>query len=289
MHLPLRQLWVEVSVSRLVHYFGIAVHPPNFSDILLGNEGPENLRLELNIARSLLQAAEHEPLRIGVGFLVWRLEKDPSVAEKLVSIVIGQHVQAIWLAFGEDLGQWIRFIRAHDPNAGNEKAIKIFVQISTVEQAVQAIQEWKADVIVVQGPQLNELIVETSQFCHSGNEAGGHGIRNSLPLLTLFPLLLEKITAVSDGHPPPLVGAGGLATGAQVAALLTLGASGAVLGTRFLLSSESLYTDRQRQALLEAQSSDSVRTMAFDYVRNILSWPKDVDGRGLRNGKRNVP
>lgn len=81
--------------------------------------------------------------------------------------------------------------------------------------------------------------------------------------------------------------AGGLATGVQIAALLTLGASGAALGTRFLLCPESLYTDRQRQALVDAESSQSVRTMAFDLARNTLSWPKGVDGRGLRNGKRN--
>ena len=86
-----------------------------------------------------------------------------------------------------------------------------------------------------------------------------------------------------------MVAAGGLATGAQIAALLALGASGAVLGTRFLLCPESLYTDSQRQALIEAQSSESVRTMAFDYARNNLSWPKGVDGRGLRNGKRTLP
>jgi len=168
--------------------------------------------------------------------------------------------------FGEDLGHWIRFIQARDRNAGNEKAVKIFVQISTVEQAVQAVKEWNVDVIVVQG-----------------NEAGGHGISNSLPILALFPLLSETITAVSEGHPPPLVAAGGLATGAQIAALLTLGASGVALGTRFLLCPESLYNDLQRQALIEAQSSESVRSMAFDYARNTLSWPKGVDGRGLRN------
>jgi nitronate monooxygenase len=79
------------------------------------------------------------------------------------------------------------------------------------------------------------------------------------------------------------VAAGGLATGVQIAALLTLGASGAALGTRFLLCPESLYTDRQRQALVDAESSQSVRTMAFDLARNTLSWPKGVDGRGLRN------
>ena len=86
------------------------------------------------------------------------------MAEKFLSIAIGQRVQAIWLAFGEDLGRWIRFIRTRDQNAGNENAVKIFVQISTVEQAVQAVKEWKTDVIVIQGPQLNGLVVKISRL-----------------------------------------------------------------------------------------------------------------------------
>lgn len=126
---------------------------------LPGYDSPEKLHLELNTARNMLQTAEHEPLRIGVSFLVWQLEKDPSMAKNLLSIAIGQHVQAIWLAFGEDLGYWIRSIRADDPNAANRNAVKIFVQISTVEQAVQAVKEWKADVIVVQGPRLCHSVI----------------------------------------------------------------------------------------------------------------------------------
>lgn len=82
-----------------------------------------------------------------------------------------------------------------------------------------------------------------------------------------------------------IVGAGGLATGAQVAELLALGAAGAVLGTRFLMTPESLYNDAQRQALAAADSTASVRTMAFDQVRGTLGWPSGVDGRGLRNGQ----
>ena len=88
-----------------------------------------------------------------------------------------------------------------------------------------------------------------------------------------------------NGYSPPLLAAGGLANGVQIASVLTLGAAGAVLGTRFLLSPESLYTDSQRQALIAADSSQSVRTMAFDQARNTLGWPAGIDGRGLRNGK----
>jgi len=77
--------------------------------------------------------------------------------------------------------------------------------------------------------------------------------------------------------------AGGLANGAHVASFLTLGADGAVLGTRFLLTPESLYTDAQRQALLAASTTSTTRTMAFDIARGTLGWPKGVDGRGLYN------
>jgi nitronate monooxygenase len=74
-----------------------------------------------------------------------------------------------------------------------------------------------------------------------------------------------------------------VANGTQIASLLTLGASGVALGTRFLLSPESLYSDAQRQALISADSFSSVRTLAFDHVRDTLDWPKGIDGRALRN------
>jgi len=56
-----------------------------------------------------------------------------------------------------------------------------------------------------------------------------------------------------------------------------------VLGTRFLLAHESLYSDIQRKALVSANSEMSVRSMAWDHARGTLGWPAGVDGRGLRN------
>jgi nitronate monooxygenase len=99
--------------------------------------------------------------------------------------------------------------------------------------------------------------------------------------MVILPLI---ISAISSEINPPIVAAGGVATGAQIASLLTIGASGVALGTRFLLSPESLYSDIQRRALISAESSLSVRTLAFDCVRDTLGWPKGIDGRALRNG-----
>lgn len=89
----------------------------------------------------------------------------------------------------------------------------------------------------------------------------------------------------SSNHTPCLLAAGGIASGAHIAELLHLGISGVVLGTRFLLTPESLYTAPQRTALLDASGpSPTVRTMAFDHARGTLGWPDGIDGRALRNG-----
>ena len=122
---------------------------------MIGYDAPHQLKRQLSIARDMLQAENHDTLKIGVGFLVWQLEKDPSLSEQLVSIAIDHHVQAIWLAFGEDIGSWIKRIRSPERHDAAESSVKVFVQVSTVEQALQAVNEWKADVIVVQGSQPN--------------------------------------------------------------------------------------------------------------------------------------
>ena len=112
-----------------------------------------------------------------------------------------------------------------------------------------------------------------------GNESGGHGHGSAPPLLTLIPSILH---CLRDGA-PPLLAAGGLNNGCHVASVLALGAAGAVLGTRFLATSESLYTDAQKRALVAAKSESTIRTMAFDRARGTQEWPAGVDGRALYN------
>lgn len=81
----------------------------------------------------------------------------------------------------------------------------------------------------------------------------------------------------------PIVAAGGFATGAQIAAMLTLGASSVALGTRFILTPESRYSQAQKAALLTADSSVTKRSIAWDQARNTVDWPLGIDGRGICN------
>ncbi|KAL5513163.1 hypothetical protein ACEPAH_3561 [Sanghuangporus vaninii] len=235
---------------------------------------------ELDLARSILQEdsasseagsdRSHESLSIGVGFLAWILDKPDGKVAELLSIALEAHVAAVWFAFGNDLGKWVRVVRISDEKKSQPRKTKVFILVNSLDEARRAVYEWDADVLVAQGI-----------------EAGGHGHGGAPPLLDFVPEILNEFNSNSASQHkkpcPPVIAAGGLSTGSQIAAILTLGASGVALGTRFLLTPESLYTDAQKAALLAAHGTPTVRSMAFDAMRGTLEWPEGVDGRALKN------
>ncbi|PPQ98179.1 hypothetical protein CVT26_003225 [Gymnopilus dilepis] len=215
------------------------------------------LREELQTIRNRLHVASDQPVPIGVGFLGWVLDRNPD--DPILEEVLDEKPVAVCMAFGSDLGKYISRIHAHDRKR-NRKTV-VFVNVNSVEMAVQAANEWKVDVIIAQGI-----------------ESGGHGGAHAPPLFSL-------VTAIIDSIPPgPLVvGAGGIANGRQIAALLALGADGVLLGTRFLFTPECKYTPQKKEILLKAGLHDTVRTLAYDEVGRTNFWPPDVDGRAVSN------
>ncbi|KAH9975879.1 hypothetical protein BGW80DRAFT_1295040 [Lactifluus volemus] len=193
--------------------------------------GVETFRNEFDIVRSTLNRPSG-PLPIGAGFLGWKLEEPDSVHIDLLKLALENGVQAIWFSFGEDLGRWIEFVRIHDQQSAKTPRTLIFVQVNSVDEALLAVQTWKVDVLVAQG-----------------NESGGHGSASAPPVMNLVPQILS---ALPPSGAIPVLAAGGLSTGAHLAAFLTLGASGAVAGTRFLVAEESQYSDVQKRAIIAA-------------------------------------
>lgn len=124
--------------------------------------------------------------------------------------------------------------------------------------------------------------LESANASFPGVEAGGHGpdYHSGLPLLSLLPAIQAAFRGLSN--PPILVGAGGISNGAQLAAVLPW-AEGAVAGTAFLATPESLYNEAQKKLILDADGSKTLRTMNFDLARNTLGWGEGVDGRGIAN------
>ncbi|MFT5234316.1 MAG: enoyl-[acyl-carrier protein] reductase II [Candidatus Krumholzibacteriia bacterium] len=80
-----------------------------------------------------------------------------------------------------------------------------------------------------------------------GFEAGGHNGRDEITTMVLVP---ECTAAVSI----PVIAAGGIATGAQMAAALALGAEAVQLGSRFAASVESSGHAKFKQAVVDADA-----------------------------------
>ena len=88
-------------------------------------------------------------------------------------------------------------------------------------------------------------------FIAEGTESGGHV--GELTTMALVPQVRELTDL-------PVIAAGGIASGRQLAAAFALGACGAQVGTCLLVSRECPIHDNYKQALLKAKDSDTVVT-----------------------------
>ena len=97
-----------------------------------------------------------------------------------------------------------------------------------------------------------------------GTEGGGHvGLMGSMVLVPM---------AVRAVAPVPVLAAGGIATGAGLAAALALGAAGALLGTRFLATPEAPLPDALKRAILDSDGHDTLLTEIPDVAAGSV-WP----------------
>jgi len=83
-----------------------------------------------------------------------------------------------------------------------------------------------------------------------GFEAGGHNGIEETTTMTLIPMVREVTTL-------PLIAAGGIGTGAAMAAAFALGAEGVQIGSRFVASIESSAHPLFKQKVLEARDGDT--------------------------------
>jgi nitronate monooxygenase len=74
----------------------------------------------------------------------------------------------------------------------------------------------------------------------------------------------------------------GVVDGRGLAAALTLGADGALVGARFWASPDALVSPRAQQRALRASGDDTYRTRVYDVVPR-LDWPPQYNERTLSN------
>lgn len=176
--------------------------------------------------------------RIGVNLI---LEWDQS--ERL-ELSLKKGIKVIWFCWG-DPSPFIEKIHAHDA--------KVILTVGSAIEAKQAV-DVGVDVIVTQGW-----------------EAGGH-VWGTVATLPLVPAVVDAVAGKV-----PVVAAGGIADGRGLAAILALGAEGAVLGTRLLSSHEAGIHEQYKSRIIAAKETDTVYTDLFD-----KGWPNSYM-RVLRN------
>ena len=88
-----------------------------------------------------------------------------------------------------------------------------------------------------------------------GGEGGGHC--GEVGSIVLWPQVVKAVA------PRPVLAAGGIGSGTQIAAALALGCQGAWTGSQWLMVEESENTPVQQKAYIEASSRDTVRSRSF--------------------------
>jgi nitronate monooxygenase len=177
----------------------------------------------------------------GIGFLTWAIDRGA------VEFALARGPAAVLLSFG-DPGPFAPAVR--------DAGVPLILQVTDLDEARRAV-DLGADVSVAQG-----------------TEAGGHGALRGRSALSFVPLVADL------AGPVPVLAAGGIADGRGVAAALALGAAGALIGTRFQATAESLVDAAAKDAIVAGHGADTERNTVLDIARG-SRWPLTYSARTL--------
>jgi NAD(P)H-dependent flavin oxidoreductase YrpB (nitropropane dioxygenase family) len=122
--------------------------------------------------------------------------------------------------------------------AGRDRGVPVAALVGAKEHAVKQAAAG-VDLIVAQG-----------------TEAGGHC--GEVTTMVLIPEVLDALEAI--GSDIPVLAAGGIVTGRQMAAVVAMGAAGAWTGSVWLTTEEAETAPHTKQKMLAATSRDTVRS-----------------------------
>ena len=190
-------------------------------------------------------AREIEPAAAALGATLGEPRYDDDDLDAKLAVVIDQRVPIVSFTFGCPSPAVVSSLQS--------EGIAVWVTVTEPDEALLGVAAG-ADALVCQGA-----------------EAGGHrgtfedvDGRGELGLLTL----LRLTRAVTD---LPLVGSGGIADGAGIAASLAVGAVAAQIGTAFLLCPEAATSAPHREALTRPGTTALTRAFSGRRARGIVN------------------
>lgn len=147
--------------------------------------------------------------------------------EDIMDIIVEEEVKIVFTSAGNPK-TWTTWLK--------DRNITVVHVVSSLKFALKA-QEAGVDAVVAEG-----------------FEAGGHNGREETTTLALIQIVKEQLEI-------PLIAAGGIATGAAMLAVMTLGADGVQIGSRFVASEESSAHQNFKQIVVDAKEGATQLTL----------------------------
>ena len=199
------------------------------------------------------------PIRatLGLPAVTARPSPPPDLVPAALQVVLEERVPVLSIVMGSPDPDLVAQCHRRD--------IKVIAMVTTVADAM-TVEAAGVDAVVAQGA-----------------EAGGHRAhfekpsspeRGAVGTLALVPRVVDALRV-------PVVAAGGIADGRGLVAALALGATGVLLGTRFVATRESMAFAAFKKALLEESGDDTSITDAFTgrYARVLRTAFQERYGR----------
>jgi len=147
--------------------------------------------------------------------------------DELIDIIINEQVKIVFTSAGNPSKYTSKL---------KENGITVVHVIANTKFALKA-QEAGVDAIVAEG-----------------FEAGGHNGREETTTMALIPLIKDNVTI-------PVIAAGGIANGRQMAAAMALGANGVQIGSAFAVTQESSAHYDFKKHVVDSVDGDTILTL----------------------------
>jgi len=173
--------------------------------------------------------------RLGLASSTAAPARFPELVAHNLDVILDERV-AVWsIGLGNPTRDMVSRCRA--------RGVRVMAMVTNVTDALAAAGAG-VDIIVAQG-----------------TEAGGHRSTwtagsDEASTMVLVPRIVDAVTQ-------PVLAAGGIVDGRGLAAALSLGASGVMLGTRFIATREAIAPPFFKNAVIEAGAGDTVVSAAF--------------------------
>lgn len=115
-----------------------------------------------------------------------------------------------------------------------------------------------------------------------GFECAGHPGEDDIGSMVLTPAMIQALDV-------PVITAGGIGTGRQMAAALMLGAEGVYMGTRFLLTKECPVMDNIKQQIAETASEMDTILLLRSYRNTTRSYKTEMTKSVVAREKQGLP